>query len=109
MLGLLQVEWERVLDRFGWPTLILLVLAVLGRTIVWPIIKKKLEEGDKAAARVNDLLETQIQKADAKMERADKIHEGLLTDFKEAIDQVANQSKRQAELLEELLRRSPRQ
>jgi hypothetical protein len=109
MLGLLQIEWERILDRFGWPTLILAVLALIGRTVVWPIIKKKLDEGDKAAARVNELMESQILKADAKMERADKIQEGLLTDFKEAIDQVGHQSKRQAELLEELLRRNPRQ
>jgi hypothetical protein len=109
MLAVLQIEWERILDRFGWPTLILTCLVIIGRTVVWPIIKKKLEEGDKAAARVNELMESQILKADAKMERADKMQEGLLTDFKEAIDQVANQSKKQADLLEELLRRTPRQ
>lgn len=104
-----QVDWERILDRFGWPTLILFVIALIGRTVVWPIIKKKIEEGEKAAARVTELMETQILKADAKMDRADKINEGLLTDFKEAIDQIAHQGKRQAELLEELLRRTPRQ
>lgn len=109
MIALAQIDWERILDRFGWPTLILVVLAILARTVAWPIIKQKLEAGDKATARVNELLENQILKADAKTDRADKLHEGLLTDFKEAIDQVANQSKRQAELLEELLRRSPRQ
>lgn len=108
MAFVFQVDWERVLDRFGWPTLILVVVAIIGRTVAWPIIKQKLEQGDRSAARVNELLETQILKADARMERADKIQEGLLTDFKEAIDQVAHQGKRQAELLEELLRRTPR-
>lgn len=104
----LQLDWERILDRFGWPTLILVVVAILARTVAWPIIKQKLDAGDKAAARVNELLENQTIKADERIIRADKIHENLLSGFKEAIDQVANQSKRQAELLEELLRRSPR-
>lgn len=109
MVGFIQIDWERILDRFGWPTLILVVLALLGRAIVWPIIKQKLDQGDKASARVNELLESQIQKADTRTEHVDKIQEGLLADFKEAIDQVGHQAKRQAELLEELLRRTPRQ
>ena|SRR5687768_11265057 len=109
MAIILQIDWERVLDRFGWPTLILAVMAVIGRAVVWPIIKQKLEAGDRASARVNELLENQILKADARMDRADKIHEGLLREFKEAIDQGVRESKRQAELLEELLRRMPRQ
>lgn len=104
----LQVDWERVLDRFGWPTMILVVVAIIGRTVAWPIIKQKLEQGDKAAARVNELLETQILKADARMERAEKVEEGLLREFKDAIEHGVKESKRNADLLEELLRRIPR-
>ena len=103
-----QTDWERILDRFGWPTLIVITLAVLGRTIIWPIIKQKLDQGDRSAARVTELLENQVLKADARMERADKVQEGLLREFKDAIEQNVRESKRQAELLEELLRRNPR-
>ena len=105
--------WEHILDRWGWPTLVLVAvvgaITVIGRVVIWPIIKKKLEQGDRALDRVSELLENQVLKAEARIERSDKIHEGLLRDFKDAIEQNVRESKRQAELLEELLRRIPRQ
>lgn len=109
MLALIQIGWERILDRFGWPTLGLIIFAVIARTVAWPIIKAKLDAGDTAQRRVTELLENQVLKADQRIERADRIHETLLVEFKEAVEQGVRESKRQAEALEELLRRTPRQ
>ena len=105
-------SWEHILDRWGWPTLVLVAvvsaISILLRVVIWPIIQKKLEQGDRAMDRVNELLENQVLKAEAATERSNKVHEGLLREFKEAIEQNVRESKRQAELLEELLRRTPR-
>lgn len=105
--------WEQVLDRWGWPTLVLVALvtaiAILSRAVIWPIFKKKLEQGDRAMDRVAELLENQVLKAESRIERSDRVHETLLKDFKDAIEQGTRESRRQAELLEELLRRTPRQ
>lgn len=101
--------WEHILDKFGWPTLGLIALAVIGRTIVWPIIKKKLDQGDRAAEQVTELLIKQTEKAESRIERADRTQEGLLREFKDAIEHGIRESKRQGDLLEELLRRIPRQ
>ena len=109
MIGLAQIEWERILDRFGWPTLILIVVAIIARTFIYPLIKQKLEAGDRAQARVTELLENQVLKADQRIERADRIQEGLLVEFKDAVEQVGRDARRQTEVLEELLRRTPRQ
>lgn len=101
--------WEQILEKFGWPTLVLIALVIIGRTIVWPIIKKKLEQGDRAAEQVQELLVKQVEKAEARIEKADRTQETLLREFKDAIEHGIRESKRQGDLLEELLRRTPRQ
>lgn len=101
--------WEQILDRFGWPTLIVVGFIALGRMVIWPIIKRKLEQGDKAVEQVNDLLARQVEKAEARIAKADDMQAGLLREFKDAIEQSTRESRRQGDLLEELLRRTPRQ
>lgn len=105
---LFQTDWEPILNRWGWPTLIAVVLGLVLWKGVWPIIKRQLDEAEKARLAAQQVLTDQLAKAEARIERADQRQETFATKVAEALDEQNRVNSRMADSIEELLERTKR-
>jgi hypothetical protein len=93
---LIQIDWERLLNTYGWPTVILIILLGVLYKAVWPRVTKYLDSQEKIAEDARLAL---IKRADKLEERED----GLLNGFKNILEASADRNQKQIELLEEIV------
>lgn len=108
-MALLIIDWLDVLQRLGVPLTVALAVTFASYKVVtkavWPYFKQRLERADQQTDLARQVVADQLQKAETRIEKADRIHETLLSDFRGAIEENNRVSRRVAESLDELLRR----
>lgn len=90
-----QIDWERIFNTYGWPTIVLLGVLFFFYRAIWPRISKYLDSQERIAEDARVAL---IKRAEKLEERED----GLLNGFKEILEASAERNQRQIELLEEI-------
>jgi hypothetical protein len=106
MLFYLQTNWGQILERWGWPTLVAIVLGLVFWKGVWPIFKKQLTEADAQRVTAQNILTTQLEKAERRIEKADQAHEKLVTRVTEALEEQNRFNRRMVEGMDEVLERT---
>lgn len=101
MLLILQFDWEHILEKWGWPVLVLvavcLVVYKISKSLVWPfIIKPYLDRAEKNQEEVSNLLKERAQ-------RLESAQDTLLTGIKSALDKSNDVQDTQIDLMKELL------
>lgn len=102
MLALLQTNWERIAERWGLPVvglaLIALAVAWVFKKHIGPYIQTRMARADAKEDQATAILASQLEKAE-------RMQETILKDFRGAIEENNRVSRRVADSLDELLRR----
>lgn len=109
MLFYLQTNWVQILDRWGWPTLVAVILALVFWKGIWPQFKKQLDDADAQRKAAQGILSDQLVKAEKRIERADAAHESLVTRVTEALEEQNRINRRLAAGMDEILERTKHQ
>lgn len=107
IFGLLFVDWEHILDKWGWPTLILFVVcgavAYVIKSFVMPQVNAYIERNNKLADAAQQILKD-------KSDRLERVQDTILTgftntlqDFKGVLDANTRRTEKQIEMLSEIL------
>lgn len=103
---LFQSDWERVAREWGYPTIVLIVLGLIVKWALWPYLKRMLDRAERQADAVEKVLADQLSKAEGGRVQAETRAEKLARDFAGAIEENNRVSRKIAESLDELLRRT---
>lgn len=97
-----QTTLERIAERWGLPVVMLVLIGLsiryLFKTYVGPYIQARMARADAKEDQATAILTGQLEKAE-------RIQETLLKDFRSAIEENNRVSRRVADSLDELLKR----
>lgn len=95
--------FEQILNKFGWPILILGIIAAITRYTIWPRVAQYLDDARTAQLEAHQTLKDRATKLEAR-------EDDLLSEFKGSIDNLteslahnAQRNDKQIELIEEVL------
>lgn len=102
MIALLQTNWERMAERWGLPlvgfVLLALMVSAVFKKYIGPYIQTRMARADAKEDQATAILTSQLEKAE-------RMQETLLKDFRSAIEENNRVSRRVADSLDELLKR----
>lgn len=89
------MPWERIFNTYGWPTLILIIIAFVVYKAIWPRVTKYLDSQDEIAKEARQAI---IKRAEKLEQRED----GILRSFQQILESSAERNQKQIELLDEI-------
>jgi len=103
----LQVNWENILERWGWPTLILFAVIVFiawsVRTALIPAINRYIDRAEKQADEVQNILKDRAQTLETTQTSLLREFSKTLEAFKEILEASNRRAEKQVEMLTEVL------
>jgi hypothetical protein len=104
MAFIVAIDWERIFDRYGWPTLILVIVGVIFKKAIWPRITKYLDAQERIADEARTAI---INRANKLEEREDTQLKGFteaLDGLKDVLETATRRQETQILLMEETLK-----
>lgn len=118
MAIIIAIDWSQALEKYGFPTAALFVVVGL---VVW-VTKKALipfftdyvqqakedaaearRTAEEASKKVTSMLENQLAKAEASLQRTQNLEDNVFEGLKEALDNSVRRQDKQIELMSEVL------
>lgn len=106
-LGLFQVDsagpwYERIFDKYGWPTLILAIIAGFFYKAIWPRIVQYLDDVRQRDIQAHETLKEHAKNLESREDTLLKEFKDSLVGLKETIDSNTQRNQAQINLLEEV-------
>lgn len=107
MYGLLIVDWEHILDKWGWPTFVLFVvcggIAWIVKSFVMPQVSAYIERNNRLADEARVALKTQTERLEHQQDTVLVGFTNTLQDFKNVLDASTRRTDKQIDMLAEIL------
>ena len=93
---------ERILSVYGWPTLLLVILALVFRYAVWPRITRHLDKQEQVADEARKALTDRASKLEEREDTLLVQFKETLTSLKDTLDKASQRTETQIRLLEQV-------
>ena len=97
-----MTQWTSLLDKYGWPAFILMLIAMFFWRGLWPMIKRWVETTNEARMQAEKFLHEQIRSAEAQVQRSEARNIKITDDFLEALDRLQESNEQTVKELERI-------
>lgn len=101
------IDWEHILDKWGWPTLVLVAVCVtigwLVRTFIIPQATKYIERSQRIDDESRSAFKDRAERLEVAQTTLLQGFTSTLSDFKTVLDTNAKRAEKQIDMLTEIL------
>lgn len=96
------MDWERIFNNYGWPTLVLVIVALVFWKAIWPRITQYLDDQRAVAEDARLALKNRADKLEEREDTMLTSFKDTLNGVRDALETSAKRDEAQIKLLEQV-------